>query len=129
MIKKLMVGVAAAGFAAATLFGAIPAASAASVPAKSFPGNPSCSGGLKIEPVRAGDFNGVTLYNVSEKSFSFTSDTGVDYVIVKGGPGYNVYDYGDNVFGDTDLVAPNNKGLSHLCFFFGEDKKDPDPKK
>lgn len=92
-------------------------------------GNPSCDGGLKIEPVTSGSYGGITI-SVSGSSFSFTSSDLVTSVIVKGGPNANLYTYpSPGVTSDTGLIAPTNPsngrpyGLSHLCFF--TDKKDP----
>ena len=94
-------------------------------------GNVSCPAGtteLKVEPVASGTFTEgaltVTLV-VTGNTFSFTSNIGVDVVIVKGGPNSNVYDYrpGEST-GDTGLHAPINPktgepfGLSHVSFCF-----------
>lgn len=90
-------------------------------------GNPSCDGGLKIEPVTSGTYDGITI-TVSGSSFSFTSTDLVSSVIVKGGPNANIYTYLEPRTSDTGLIAPINPsngkpyGLSHLCFF--TDKKD-----
>jgi hypothetical protein len=109
-------------------------ANAASVSPAFIPGNPSCAGGTKIEPVVDGTFavpGGTVTLDVTDKSFNFTSSgVTVFEVLVKGGPAAYLYDYGlTGVTSDTDLVAPNGRGLSHLCFFT-DDKKDPlpDPK-
>lgn len=96
-------------------------------------GNPSCEGGLKIEPVVDGTYGPVTI-DVTGSSFSFSTDDLVTAVIVKGGPNANIYTYpSPGVSSDSGLTAPINPnngrpyGLSHLCFFV-DDKKDPDPK-
>ncbi|MPY99351.1 MAG: hypothetical protein GEU97_15370 [Actinophytocola sp.] len=131
MVKLAAIGVFAAVLA---LFGGTLSASAGHwTSVEEISGNPSCDGGLKIEPVTSGDYGAVSIV-VSGSSFSFTSDTEVTSVIVKGGPNANLYTYGADVFSDSGLTAPVNVkngktyGLSHLCFFFG-DKKNPDPKK
>src|SRR5687767_6085692 len=66
-------------------------------------GNPSCPAGtteLKVEPVASGNYNDGTLFvtitvvNTPEgPTFNWTSNIGVDTVIVKGGPNANVYNY------------------------------------
>lgn len=131
LAKLAVIGVFAAVLA---LFGGTLSASAghwASV--EEISGNPSCDGGLKIEPVESGTYDGVTI-TVNGSSFSFSSSTEVTSVIVKGGPNALLYTYDPGVFSDSGLTAPVNAkngkpyGLSHLCFFFG-DKKNPDPKK
>lgn len=106
-----------------------PSASAASVAPTFIAGNPSCVGGTKIEPVVDGTFGPITI-DVTDKSLSFTSTVTVFQVIVKGGPAANLYDYSalGGVTSDTNLVAPNGKGLSHLCFFTDETKPPPPPK-
>lgn len=108
-------------------------ASAASVTPTLIAGNPSCEGGLKIDPVVSGTYGAVTIV-VTGTSFSFSTANGelVSDVIVKGGPNANWYHYDPPVTSDTGLVAPTNKtgglyGLSHLCFSV-DDKKIPDPK-
>lgn len=107
-------------------------ASAASVEPSLINGNPSCEGGLKIEPVTSGTYGPVTI-SVSGSSFSFTSTEVVTAVIVKGGPNANLYNYGAGVTSDSGLNAPINPkngnpyGLSHLCFF--AEKKGEEPPK
>jgi LPXTG-motif cell wall-anchored protein len=95
------------------------------------PGNATCPAGtteLKVEPVESGTFTDGTLtvtLVVTGDTFSFTSNIGVDVVIVKGGPNSNVYDYrpGEST-GDTGLHAPINPktgepfGLSHVSFCY-----------
>jgi hypothetical protein len=87
-------------------------------------GNPSCSSlglgdfELKVEPVADGTYSDGTLtVNVDVRDttagpvFDWTSDLGVDAVIVKGGPNANsyVYDPPQEDTGDTDLHAPVNR--------------------
>jgi hypothetical protein len=120
MIKKAMVGAGLAGLAAAALFGSMPIANATHVAPVVISGNPSCDGGLKIEPVVDGTFDGVTI-DVTNSSFSF-----------KGGPNANLYSYSPGVTSDEGLTAPIRSGtatygLSHLCFFL--DGKTPPPPK
>lgn len=97
-------------------------------------GNPSCDGGVKIDPVPQGTTTiGNLTIVVSGKTFSFSTTGGstVSDVIVKGGPNANWYHYDPATTGDTGLQAPDNKqgspsGLSHLCFSI-DDKQFPDP--
>jgi hypothetical protein len=114
------------------------AASAAAVTPTVIAGNPSCAGGIKIEPVQDGTFTSgdvtITL-DVTGNTFSFTSNVTVFQVIVKGGPNANLYEYSSlgGVTSDTGLRAPLNRqgspsGLSHLCFFADDKKPPPDPK-
>jgi len=102
-------------------------------------GNPSCSSlglgdfELKVEPVADGTYSDGTLtVNVDVRDttagpvFDWTSDLGVDAVIVKGGPNADsyVYDPPQEDTGDTDLHAPVNPsndkffGLSHISFCY-----------
>ncbi len=125
--------ISAAVLAVLALTGSAGMAAAASVAPVSGVGNPSCAGGLKIEPVQSGQYGPVTI-SVSGQSFSFsTNGDVVTSVIVKGGPGYNLYSYpAPGVTADSGLTAPTNAktgqpyGLSHLCFF--TEKKGEDPK-
>ncbi|MGH3859988.1 hypothetical protein [Actinokineospora sp.] len=99
-------------------------------------GNPSCAGGFKIEPVTSGAKGGIVTLTVTGSTFSFTTIDGflVTSVIVKGGPGFNLYTYpAPGVTSDTGLHSPVNPnggfaGLSHLCFF-GDEKGEPEPPK
>lgn len=126
---------AAIGVFAAVLaiFGATLSASAGHVAPTLLSGNPSCDGGLKIEPVASGTYGPITIA-VHGSSFDFTANgVLVTSVIVKGGPNANLYTYpAPGVDQDTGLTAPTNPnngkpyGLSHLCFFF-DDKKTPPP--
>jgi hypothetical protein len=116
---------------------AVPSAASASAVTPQFvSGNPSCSDyglkGLKIDRSDvAGDFSDGTLAVQIEqatgggKISSWTSDIGVDKVILKGGAGgsggtvgSNVYSYDPEATGDSDLVAPNGTALSHIEFCY-----------
>jgi hypothetical protein len=127
--RGLVVGLAALA-AALGLFTVLPASAASVIPTQET-GNAKCPAGtteLKVEPVESGTFTEgpltVTLV-VTGDTFSFTSNIGVDVVIVKGGNVSNVYDYrpGEST-GDTGLQAPINPktgepfGLSHISFCF-----------
>ncbi len=110
-----------------------------------FQGNPTCGDfgdfehEFKIEPVTAGlhedpdsDFEvTITIVQTDDgPTFNFTSNLAVQAVFVKGGPGGNLYDYGDaGTTSDTGLHAPGNdqgtavqtppwSGLSHISFCF-----------
>lgn len=69
-------------------------------------------GTLSVTVMRAGD------------SISWSSNIGVDAVIVKGGPNANVYVYSPESTGDTGLTTPTNPkngqpyGLSHVDFCY-----------
>jgi hypothetical protein len=135
MIRKAVIGAAAAVLGAASFLGAMPSASATHVTPLLVSGNPSCVDGLKIEPVQDGTFGPVTI-DVTGSTFSFTTDgTLVNSVVVKGGPNANLYDYSGEggVTSDSGLHSPINPktgnpyGLSHLCFFLGG-KTPPPPK-
>jgi hypothetical protein len=61
--------------------------------------------------------------------FDWTSNIGVDVVIVKGGNASNVYTYDPESTGDTGLHAPENRsgnfaGLSHISFCY-DDGEEP----
>lgn len=77
----------------------------------------------KVDPAKSGTYTsrdgGVTVsIDASEKTFSFTSDVPLAWVIVKGGPGANIYAFQPPVMAAEGLVAPNGKGLSHLDFCY-----------
>ncbi len=104
-------------------------------------GNPSCPAGLtelKVEPVPGADGNynfddgtlfvTITIVNTADgPTFNWTSNIGVDAVIVKGGPNANVYNYSPEATSDTGLHAPVNSsngqyfGLSHISFCYDVD--------
>lgn len=112
-------------------------------------GNPSCPAGLnelKVDPPADGQFSDnkdetpgplVVTLTVDEgaKEFDWTSNIGVDVVIVKGGPNANVYTYSPESTGDTNLHAPLNEdgsddwyGLSHISFCYDvENTPSPSP--
>jgi hypothetical protein len=126
--RALVVGLAALA-AALGLFTVLPAAATHVTPTR-VPGNATCPPGtteLKVEPVESGTFTDGTLtvtLVVTGNTFNWTSNIGVDVVIVKGGNASNVYDYrpGESM-GDTGLHAPANAsgqfaGLSHVSFCY-----------
>jgi hypothetical protein len=88
----------------------------------------------------SGSAAGVTVeidYDAEAKSLDFTATGGVVWhAFVKGGNGYNHYNYTGlgGVASDTDLVAPNNAsggpaGLSHVvfCVVAAEESEAPSP--
>jgi hypothetical protein len=114
------------------LFTVLPA-SAEHVNPTTVPGNASCPAGtttLKVEPVADGTFSDGTLTvtidvrtTASGQVFDWTSNIGVDQVIVKGGNASNLYTYDPESTADTGLHAPANRsggfaGLSHISFCY-----------
>jgi LPXTG-motif cell wall-anchored protein len=100
-------------------------------------GNAPCPEGLnelKVEPVEDGTFADedgpltvtleITAFTDDDPQvFNWTSNIGVDVVIVKGGNKSNVYTYSPESTGDTGLHAPANPsgmfaGLSHISFCY-----------
>jgi LPXTG-motif cell wall-anchored protein len=130
------------GAGAVILIGAFPGGAGAAVERPSthvspteVPGNAPCPEGLnelKVEPVEDGTFaddNGplTVMIDVRDTAdgqvFDWTSNIGVDVVIVKGGNASNVYTYDPESTGDTGLHAPVNPsggfaGLSHISFCY-----------
>jgi hypothetical protein len=78
---------------------------------------------FKVDPAKSGTYTSadgaltVTI-DASEKTFSFTSDVPLRWVIVKGGPAANAYEFSPPVASADGLVAPDGKGLSHLDFCY-----------
>jgi hypothetical protein len=70
--------------------------------------------------------NKITISGSDGKKFNFTSEYPVCKVIVKGGPGANIYYYDPVVYADNELVAPinpsngKNYAISHVVFCFNE---------
>lgn len=59
---------------------------------------------------------------------AFSSDYPVQVVALKGGPGYEVYDYRpDGVDEAFELVAPDLKGISHVLYCWEPTAGPPDP--
>jgi hypothetical protein len=98
------------------------------------PGNPTCSSlgygtyELKVEPVASGTYSGTggfeVVLDVDAPYIDWTSNYGVNAVVVKGGPNANLYVYSPKSYGDTNLSAPTNPengmpyGLSHVSFCY-----------
>jgi LPXTG-motif cell wall-anchored protein len=144
--RHALAGLASIGAGAAILVGALPGGAGAAVEGASthvspteVPGNARCPEGLtelKVEPVADGTFTDGTLSvtidvrdTAEGQVFDWTSNIGVDVVIVKGGPNSNVYTYDPESTGDTGLHAPVNPnndkffGLSHISFCYDEDQE------
>jgi hypothetical protein len=99
-------------------------------------GNPTCAANqkaLKVDPPRDGQYtDGFLTVDVTfttdgvepePRFLSWTSNIGVDSVIVKGSNNANVYTYNPEDTGDSGLHAPvqaNNKlaGISHVTFCY-----------
>ncbi|HEX2622190.1 MAG TPA: hypothetical protein VHL11_18660 [Phototrophicaceae bacterium] len=106
----------------------------ASVPPVVVAGNPKCADlfpgttELKIDPPVGGIASDGTLtvnvINLTDTTFDFTANIGVDAVIVKGGPNSNVYTYIPETLGDTGMITatnPNNDkpySISHISFCY-----------
>ena len=143
--RHALAGLASIGAGAAILVGALPGGAGAAVERASthvspteVPGNARCPEGLtelKVEPVADGTFTDDTLTvtidvrdTAEGQVFDWTSNIGVDVVIVKGGPNSNVYTYDPESTGDTGLHAPEVPsgefaGLSHISFCYDEDQE------
>jgi hypothetical protein len=135
--RSLVIGLAAVA-GAVGLFTVLPA-SAEHVDPVEVTGNAPCPAGLtelKVEPVADGTFTDGTLTvtidvrdTADGQVFDWTSNIGVDVVIVKGGNASNVYTYDPESTGDTGLHAPENRsgnfaGLSHISFCY-DDGEEP----
>ena len=75
--------------------------------------------GIKVdEPVAAGLYGSITIWNRSGNRFDWSSTTPVQVVFVKAGPGANLYSYGAGSTGDTGLQSPKPDSISHALFCF-----------
>jgi len=61
----------------------------------------------------------ITISNSDGKTFDWSSDTPILAVIVKASTKAYVYRYEGGSFGDTGLVAPEGKDISHVTFCIG----------
>ncbi|MFP5333100.1 MAG: hypothetical protein ACLGHX_12180 [Acidimicrobiia bacterium] len=123
-----------------------PAAFAASVTPETTPGqvNPKCADlegpgqtwlELKVDPNADGVYSDgtltVTISNTTnDKSFDWSSNIGVDGVLVKGGNAGNHfyrYDPPNEVTGDQGLSTPDGKGdgISHISFCYDIEQAEP----
>ena len=140
--RYALAGLASMGAGAVILVGALPGGAGAAVEGASthvspteVPGNAPCPEGLnelKVEPVADGTFaddDGPLTVTIDVRDtadgqvFDWTSNIGVDVVIVKGGNASNVYTYDPESTADTGLHAPENAsgmfaGLSHISFCY-----------
>jgi len=133
--RQKLIGV--SGLCLSVLLAFAPAAGATTITPTLLPGNPTCADlgydfGFKVDPPASGTYsidgiNSVTVtVNGDGTIFDWSSNLGMDAVIVKGGPVANVfvYDPPAEATSDTGLHAPvnpnNNKfyGLSHMDFCF-----------
>jgi hypothetical protein len=136
-IQHLSRGLAVAGTIITGL--ALPSpASATEWTATKVDGNPDCATlgagyrEVKIDPVPQGTtrFAGGSI-TVSDRVFDWSTDSGVDAVIVKGGPNANVYRLSPEGTSGTGFRAPTNPsngqpyGLSHITFCFDADDAPP----
>lgn len=62
--------------------------------------------------------NSITIYRSDGVTFDWAATLGIDAVIVKAGPGGNLYEYDPEATADTRLVTPDNKDISHLEFCY-----------
>ena len=71
----------------------------------------------------------VTISNLGEFTFDWTSDIGVDGVVVKDGvDGANFYLYDPEATADTGLSTPGGqKAISHISFCYDEGEATPTP--
>lgn len=58
------------------------------------------------------------------KSISWSSNIPVYSVYVKGGPGGNTNSYEKGATAGSDLIAPDNKGISHVAFYYKQEQND-----
>jgi len=130
----------AIGLASAVPASAGPRAPAQTAPGAVVPGNPTCGDlapvgetwtELKVEPVTAGVHTDGTLTvtitvvdTATGPTITWSSNIGVDAVLVKGGPDGTFYLYAPESTGDSGLHAPLNPqndmyfGLSHVSFCY-----------
>src|SRR5829696_5092395 len=131
----------AGGLTAAVAVGILagPAAAGGAEP-QEIDGNPRCPtgyAGLKVDPVKSGTYTDGTLrvtldVQASTNTVAFTSNLGVDKVIVKGGPAANVYAFSPEAKSGSGLHAPVNAsggwaGLSHVDFCYDGKEEPPKP--
>src|SRR3712207_5971443 len=135
--KQLARGAAVAG----TLIASLAFPGAASVThgpdATRVDGNPNCASiaagyrEVKIDPVPQGTTKfGSGVIKVSGLYFDWGTTTGVDVVIVKGGPNANLYRFNEATSGRWFRAPINGKtgkpyGLSHITFCFDGEQPTP----
>jgi hypothetical protein len=139
-LRSLVGLLAAIGLLAALTMPAL-AASVTPIPI-SDDNNPTCSNfgawtELKVEPPGDGTFSDGTLTvtienftNSDPKGFDWTSNIGVDAVLVKAGSDkHNLYVYDPESMGDTQLgpQAGSGNGISHISFCYDAGGSTPTP--
>ncbi|MBN1999311.1 hypothetical protein JW935_17260, partial [candidate division KSB1 bacterium] len=99
-------------------------------------GNPKCENEWKDDNPSNGTFNvsvngGTITYTITNmKEISWSSTFPIQTVIVKAGPGANIYDYGPNgATSGSGLLTPFNNGgnradLSHVSFCYEESEEE-----
>ncbi len=138
-------GVALASIAIAVVLFAAVSALAIHVDPVFTEGNPKCPDGTTEFKIDGQGFsNGqkssgpilitISNFNGQTATFDWTSNIGVDQVIVKGGDNANVYTYNPESTGDTGLHTPFNQnsgqnyGLSHVSWCYDvEQTTSPSP--
>ncbi len=84
-------------------------------------------GGLTNGPHDDGTLE-VTISKLTDLSFDWTSNIGVDGVVVKDGvDGANFYLYDPEDTADTGLSVPGDKMISHISFCYDEGEATPTP--
>ncbi len=76
----------------------------------------NCSQETKIEPWSGNHSDGPITTTGDSKTFSWSSTKSVCFVIVKAGTGAYIYAYPSGSFGDSGLVGPEGKDISHVTF-------------
>lgn len=76
--------------------------------------NRTLTGGAPADPA-----NSLTISNLTETTFDWSSTRSISALIVKAGPAANVYPYNPASFGDTNLNTGNGLGVSHIEVCFG----------
>lgn len=84
------------------------------------PGDPSlCTGSVMLDTPPFGDDTIVVSFSRDGLTFNWESVIGIDAVIVKAKDWKSyVYDPPAESFGDADLIAPDNKEISHVEFCY-----------
>ena len=112
-------------------------ASAASVAPTTSTGNPGCAdlnsgwSELKIDAIPQNKTYSdgtlsVTISNVTDsKTFDFSSNLGVDAVIVKASTDSYIFSYSPESFGDTGLGSQDKSAISHVSFCYDTGDNPP----
>jgi hypothetical protein len=117
---------------------ALPSSAAAWTPT-TVPGNVACAdinqgwSELKIDAVPSNQSYSdgtlsVTISNVTDsRTFNWTSNIGVDAVIVKAGTQSYIYTYNPELTGDTGVGSQDKNAISHVSFCYDTDTPPPNP--